>query len=111
MIVKSQYPLNSEKFWIQCPLDLKLPYFFRGPNMMTILGDPSDVEQDAERRVLMDKPLLIGALWGRIKPPLPLPKPRRFRFPGRKPIDDRKALTGIIFVLKTGINWKDLPQE
>jgi len=24
---------------------------------------------------------------------------------------DRKALTGILFVLKTGIQWEDLPQE
>ena len=31
---------------------------------------------------------------------LPQPKPRRFRFPG-KPLDYRKVLTGIIFVLKT----------
>jgi hypothetical protein len=34
---------------------------------------------------------------------LPPPKPRRFRYPGRKPVDDRKVLTGILFVLKTGI--------
>lgn len=59
----------------------------------------------------MAKPLLPDALWERIKPLLPKPKPRRFRSPGRKPIDDRKALTGILFVLKTGIPWEDLPQE
>jgi hypothetical protein len=34
---------------------------------------------------------------------------RRFRFPGRKPLDYRKILTGILFVLKTGIAWDDLP--
>lgn len=33
------------------------------------------------------------------------------RFPGRKPLDNRRALTGIVFVLKTGIGWEDLPQE
>ena len=59
----------------------------------------------------MAKPLLTDALWKRIEPLLPPHKPRRHRFPGRKPIDDRKALTGILFVLKTGINWEDLPQE
>ncbi|WP_406695217.1 IS5 family transposase [Singulisphaera sp. Ch08] len=59
----------------------------------------------------MAKPLLPDELWERIEPLLPPPKPRRFRFPGRKPIDDRKALTGILFVLKTGIPWEDLPQE
>ena len=59
----------------------------------------------------MAKPLLTDALWKRIGPLLPPHKPRRRRFPGRKPIGDRKALTGILFVLKTGINWEDLPQE
>jgi transposase len=59
----------------------------------------------------MAKPLVTDELWERIRPLLPPPKPRRFRFPGRKPIDDRKCLTGILFVLKTGINWEDLPCE
>ena len=31
--------------------------------------------------------------------------------PRRKPLDYRKVLTGIIFVLKTGIPWEELPQE
>lgn len=59
----------------------------------------------------MSKPLLDDALWERIRPLLPPPKPRRFRFPGRKRLDDRKVLTGILFVLKTGIIWQDLPWE
>ena len=42
---------------------------------------------------------------------LPAPKPRRFRYPGRKPLGDRQALTGILFVLQTGIPWEDLPVE
>ncbi len=59
----------------------------------------------------MAKPLVSDALWERIEPLLPPPKPRRFDHPGRKPIDNRKALTGILFVLKTGIPWEDLPVE
>ncbi len=59
----------------------------------------------------MAKPLLPDELWKHIEPLLPPPKPRRFRFPGRKPIDNRKALTGILFVLRTGIRWEDLPCE
>jgi transposase len=59
----------------------------------------------------MAKPLVSDALWERIEPLLPAPKARRFRFPGRKPLDYRKVLTGIIFVLKTGIDWDDLPAE
>src|SRR5207302_8140287 len=59
----------------------------------------------------MAKPLVSDALWERIAPLLPPPLRRRFRFPGRKPLDYRKVLTGIIFVLKTGIPWEALPQE
>ena len=59
----------------------------------------------------MAKPILDDELWEIIEPVLPPPKPRRFRYPGRKPITHRQALTGILFVLKTGIPWEDLPQE
>src|SRR5438034_9726631 len=59
----------------------------------------------------MARPLVSDELWEVLQPLLPPPKPRRFRYPGRKPLDDRKALTGILFVLKTGINWEDLPAE
>ena len=59
----------------------------------------------------MVKPLVSDTLWLRIEPLLPRPKTRRFRYPGRKPLDYRKVLTGIVFVLKTGINWDDLPAE
>ena len=59
----------------------------------------------------MAKPLVSDELWEIVQPLLPSPKPRRFRNPGRKRIDDRKALTGILFVLKSGIPWEMLPQE
>lgn len=59
----------------------------------------------------MAKPLVSDELWEIVQPLLPSPKPRRFRNPGRKPLDDRKALTGILFVLKSGIPWEMLPQE
>lgn len=61
--------------------------------------------------VTMAKPLVSDALWQRIEPLLPPPKARRFRYPGRKPIDRRRVLAGIIFVLRTGIPWEELPQE
>lgn len=58
----------------------------------------------------MAKPLLEDELWVRINPLLPL-EMWRFRYPGRKLLGTREALTGILFILKTGIPWKDLPQE
>ena len=57
------------------------------------------------------KSILDDALWERIRPLLPPAKPRRRILPGRKPTPDRAVLTGILFVLKTGIPWEDLPQE
>ena len=59
----------------------------------------------------MAKALIDDELWTVIEPLLPAARPRRFRFPGRKPLDHRRALTGVVFVLKTGIGWEDLPQE
>ena len=50
------------------------------------------------------------AQWERIEPLLPR-RERRFRYPGRKPLDDRRVLSGILFVLHTGIGWEHLPQE
>ena len=59
----------------------------------------------------MAKQLLDDDLWELIEPLLPKPKPRRRRYPGRKPIGRRQALNGILFVLKTGIPWEYLPLE
>ena len=57
----------------------------------------------------MKRPLVTDELWGAIQPLLPMepPKPKG----GRSRIEDRAALTGIIFVLKSGIPWEMLPQE
>ena len=57
----------------------------------------------------MAKPLLTDELWERIEPHLPPSKPKPKG--GRPPLPDRAALTGILFVLKTGTPWEYLPQE
>jgi transposase len=59
----------------------------------------------------MAKVILDDTLWELVEPLLPPAKPRRFRYPGRKPISNRQALTGILFVLQSGIPWEMLPQE
>ncbi len=59
----------------------------------------------------MSQFLVDDVLWAEVGPLLPAPKPRRSRYPGRKPLDNRAALTGILFVLKTGLPWNDLPRE
>ena len=57
----------------------------------------------------MARPLVPDALWAEIAPLLPPPQPRPKG--GRPPVPDRAALTGILFVLKSGIPWEMLPQE
>lgn len=59
----------------------------------------------------MAKHILDDKLWTLIEPHLPPPKKRRRRFPGRKPVSNRAALSAILFVLKSGIPWELLPQE
>ncbi|WP_091934787.1 transposase [Propionivibrio dicarboxylicus] len=55
--------------------------------------------------------LLSDDLWAQIVPLLPPPRPRRTRYPGRKPLDDRSALNGILYVLTADIHWEALPDE
>ena len=54
-------------------------------------------------------PLVSDALWAAVAPLLP---PERAKPKGGRPrVPDRAALTGIVFVLRTGIPWEYLPQE
>ena len=57
----------------------------------------------------MAKPLLPDGLWAIIEPMLPPHRPGPKG--GRPRLPDRAALTGIVFVLKTGLPWEDLPAE
>ncbi len=54
--------------------------------------------------------VVSDGLWRRVEPLLPRAE-RRFRYPGRRRLDDRAALQGILFVLHTGIAWRHLPLE
>ncbi len=43
----------------------------------------------------MAKPLVDDELWVEIEPLLPKPKPPRFRYLGRKPLDNRRVSFGL----------------
>jgi len=49
---------------------------------------------------------LSDAQWQLIAPHLPPPKPM-----GRPRADDRKTLEGILWVLRSGARWQDVPRE
>jgi transposase len=57
----------------------------------------------------MAKQLVNDKLWAVLEPLIP-PSPSRPKG-GRPRLPDRAVLTGILFVLKTGIQWEWLPQE
>ena len=73
-------------------------------------GEAGCVHFDWEDGAQMPRPLVSDELWELVEPLIPR-VPRRHRFPGRKRIDDRRVLTGILFVLRTGIPWEYLPRE
>jgi transposase len=57
----------------------------------------------------MSSKLLPDALWDEIAGLFPVYEPSPEG--GRHPKEARQVLTAILFVLKTGIGWKDLPTE
>jgi transposase len=57
----------------------------------------------------MSRPLVTDELWAIVEPLLPehQPSPKG----GRPRVSDRVCLTGLLFMLKTGIPWEDFPCE
>jgi transposase len=53
--------------------------------------------------------LLTDELWQEIEPlfPVHIQSPKG----GRKPVDNRTVFSCVLFMLKTGIGWRDLPTE
>jgi transposase len=57
----------------------------------------------------MSKPMVTDDLWAAVRPLIP--RHEASAKGGHPPVDDRVCLTGILFVLKTGIAWEDFPCE
>jgi len=62
------------------------------------------------RRTGHQDPVVTDRAWERISALLP-ERPRRRRNPGRRPLDDRAVLNGILVVLGRRIGFEKLPQE
>lgn len=59
----------------------------------------------------MSADLVPDDLWERTAPLLPTRPARRHRNPGRLPVSDRAALAGIVYVLRKGVAWRDVPSQ
>ena len=55
------------------------------------------------------KPFITDQQWIRLEPLLPKPKPSAKG--GPKPRDNRQVFDGIIWVLRSGARWNDLPDQ
>lgn len=63
----------------------------------------------AQVRVRAD--LVPDDLGERMAPLLPPAPERRLHYPGRLRVPDRAALAGVMYVLRTGVAWRDVPAE
>ena len=59
----------------------------------------------------MSEVLVTDELWAALAPLLPPQPPRPQGKGGRPRLSDRRALTGILWVLRQGIPWERLPPE
>ena len=59
----------------------------------------------------MARPILPDEVWRLVAPLLPPPPPRVPRLGGRTRLSSRRCLTGILYVLRSGIPWEEIPAE
>jgi transposase len=108
------YILPRSADWAPDGMTLRLLMPKKNARVTVALAVPFKTEPrgsfvDHDVSSLMTQALVSDALWEVIAPLLPAepPKPKG----GRPRLSDRAALTGILFVLKTGLPWEYLPQE
>ena len=62
-------------------------------------------ERDGGREALLNRAVLTDVQWAALAPLLPAQKPRT----GRPAKDHRVVVEGILWILRTGAPWRDLP--
>jgi DNA-binding GntR family transcriptional regulator/transposase len=86
-------------------------YFKKNGKSADVRGEASGPDRPARSVDVIARPVIDDPVWASIEAQLPPAKPRRFLHPGRKPVADREALSGIVYVLRNGIQWNELPVE
>jgi transposase len=78
---------------------------------ITVFADKSEMK----RKQISPSWEVSDALWQRVEPLIPAPQRDQHRDylrkpgAGRKPLPPRQVFAGIVYVLRTGIQWKALP--
>lgn len=62
----------------------------------------------AKRPIEIEKPFLTDEQWEKLSVHLPKPKPNRRG--GQKPVDHRPVVEGLLWMLRNGSRWRDLPK-
>ena len=65
---------------------------------------------DDEHLRAMVRELVPDALWERVAPLLPVPKKKKLGR-GRPRASDRECLEGILWLVRTGARWRDMPLD
>jgi hypothetical protein len=88
-------------------VDIKKPWA-NGPGAVEKFRVAKVVEPGCPQYIVgMSRHDLTDEQWAVIEPLIPQQKSG----PGRKRNDDRQTLNGILFVLKTGCAWEDVPRR
>lgn len=78
--------------------------------MMTLTAAPAAPPTAPAEASVRDDPTIWeadDALWAELRPALVVAKPRRK--PGRPRADDRRIFNGLLWLARTGSQWKELP--
>lgn len=59
----------------------------------------------------LSRKLMPEEVWVKVKPLIPNLRTNKKTTTGRKPVPHRQVLSGILYVLRRGVSWEDLPVE
>jgi transposase len=71
----------------------------------------TDDEARPAARAVPDRALLTDAQWARLAPLLPPQQPKTGSRGGRPNKDHRLVVEGMLWILRTGAPWRDLPKD
>ena len=78
---------------------------------VSMLWSERDRRRGPAARAVPDRALLTDAQWARLAPLLPPQQPKTGSRGGGPNKDDRLVVEGMLWILRTGAPWRDLPKD